>query len=66
MPAQTAEELILMYRHTMRRMLYAKGVPSNPGVDDEWILDETARLLGLPPQDKSNPFDKFSSTTPRL
>ena len=34
-------------RVQLRQMLYEKGVPSNPAVDDQWIIDELRKLLGI-------------------
>jgi hypothetical protein len=42
---QTLEECLLMYRHRLRTALYKAGVPSNPGVTDEWILDRVDELI---------------------
>src|SRR5262245_26795712 len=36
---QTVEECLLMYRQTLRQLLHDCGIPSNPGVEDQWILD---------------------------
>lgn len=42
---QTLEECLLMYRRTLRQLLYDNGIASNPAVDDEWILNKIAELV---------------------
>jgi hypothetical protein len=42
---QTSEECLLMYRHRLRQLLHQEGIPSNPGVDDAWILDRLEELV---------------------
>ena len=39
------EETVLLYRHALRNVLSQAGVPSNPGVDDEWILEQASLKL---------------------
>ena len=42
---ESFEECLLKYRQTLIRLLYRAGVPSNPGVTDDWILLQVARLI---------------------
>ncbi|MEQ1499851.1 MAG: hypothetical protein ABL917_00570 [Parcubacteria group bacterium] len=37
---ETTEDLLLKYRQVLRNALANAGVPSNPAVDDDWILEE--------------------------
>ncbi len=37
---ETTKACLLKYRHAMRQILAYAGVASNPGVDDDWILDQ--------------------------
>jgi len=39
------EVFFLMYRRRLRQLLYEAGVPSNPAVTDEWILDRVTELV---------------------
>lgn len=34
-------------RQQLRQMLCEKGIASNPAVDDQWIVDELRKLLGI-------------------
>ncbi len=36
---------ILVYRRTLRGLLWKAGIPNNPGVTDDWILDEISKLV---------------------
>jgi hypothetical protein len=58
---QTLEECLLMYRQRLRRLLYQHGVPSNPAVDDAWILDRVEELVDI---DKSSRKDGGHSVSP--
>jgi hypothetical protein len=31
----------------LRQMLSEKGIANNPAVDDQWIIDELRKLLGI-------------------
>lgn len=42
---QTFAECLLMYRQRLRQILWEAGVPSNPAVDDSWILDRVKELF---------------------
>lgn len=42
---QTLEESLLMYRQALLQVLAEAGVPSNPSVDDEWILNQISIKL---------------------
>ena|SRR3989344_6719765 len=42
---ETFEECLLKYRQTLRQQLANCGVASNPGVTDDWILDQISQLL---------------------
>jgi hypothetical protein len=44
---QSIEECLLLYRHTLRRLLFEAGIPSNPGVTDDWILEEISKVVTL-------------------
>lgn len=39
------ETTILIYRQELRTALSQTGIKSNPGVDDEWIIDQVKALL---------------------
>lgn len=34
-------------RQQLRQILYEKGIASNPGVSDQWIIDELRKLLEI-------------------
>jgi len=46
---QSFEECLLLYRMRVRQILANAGVPSNPGSDDIWLLDELQKLVPGPP-----------------
>lgn len=56
---QSIEECLLMYRHTLRRLLFEAGIPSNPGVTDDWILEEISKLVKLS-------IDSFATDKPEI
>lgn len=46
---ETFEKCLLKYRTRLRQILAGAGVASNPGVEDDWILDRIAELIPGPP-----------------
>ena len=42
---QSMEECLLMYRRALRQLMADCGIASNPGVDDEWILEQVQKLI---------------------
>lgn len=43
--AFSSDEVLLQYRRALRQLLYEHGIPSNPAVTDDWILDQVRQLL---------------------
>lgn len=42
---QSQEECLLMYRQRLRELLFWAGQPSNPGVTDDWVLEQVSRVF---------------------
>ena len=42
---ESFEECLLKYRMTLRQELARAGVPSNPGVTDDWLLEKVVELI---------------------
>ncbi len=45
----STEACLLKYRHALRQMLYIRGELSNPGVTDDWILDQISTIVNGEP-----------------
>lgn len=58
---QSCEECLLMYRLTLRNALFRAGVASNPGVTDDWILEEVLKKMGVQVEIINPPKDEKSS-----
>jgi len=52
---QSFEERLLMYRKTLRELLYKCGIPSNPAVEDNWILDRLAEQISKLKNERERP-----------
>jgi hypothetical protein len=54
---QTTEKCLLMYRTTLRQLLSDCGVPSNPGIDDVWILEKIVEKIKSKNKHELNRFE---------